>query len=47
MKRIIFENVNTLYTVDIDEYKAATVEGAEEHHFMLDGQEVQMNGSDE
>lgn len=47
MKMIEFEEVNTLYTVDVDEYRAAAVEGAEEYHFKLDGREVPVNGSNE
>lgn len=45
MKYINLEDVNTLYLVDIDEYHAAAIEGAEEHHFTLDGQEVLVYGS--
>lgn len=45
MKHINFEDVDTLYSVDVDEYCAAAIEGAEDHHFMLNGQEVPVNDS--
>lgn len=45
MKPVKFEDLDTLYPVDLDEYCAAAIEGAEELHFTLDGQEGSMDGS--
>ena len=48
MKQFDFDNLNTLYPVDIDEYQAEALEEVEEHHFTLEGQEVPIIiGSDE